>query len=97
MVTPHQPPRRRHQRRATLALGLGLCTLLLLLQAPAAAGLFGFGKKKGDATDVKAQEAAARAGLEESMGAEAARKAGKGGGEPKKQKPRAGVTARKVC
>lgn len=80
---------------ARLAPLLLFCTFLLLLQLGPAAGLFGFGKKKGD--DVTAQEAAARAGLEEAVKAEAAKKAGSKSAEPpKKVKPRAGVTARKV-
>ena len=86
--------RQQHRpRRLASLLLLSFCALLLVLQ-PASA-LFGFGKKKEG--DVKAQEAAARAGLEEAVKAEATKRGSSKGAEPaKKPKPRAGVTARKV-
>lgn len=88
--------RQQHRpRRLAPLLLLSLCALLLMLQ-PASA-LFGFGKKKEGDVHVQAQEAAARAGLEEAVKAEAAKRGSSKGAEPaKKPKPRAGVTARKV-
>lgn len=75
-------------RRRAPSCTLALLVLLLVLVIQPAAGLFGFRKKAPD-------EATAKAALEESMAADAARQKGKVVA-PKKQKPVAGVSARKV-